>query len=62
MLLGQVIPAAEPGLLQVTMRDGTTFTVPFDELGCFTIDPTPPGAFRLQVPGEAPVVTDWITL
>jgi hypothetical protein len=62
MLLGQVIPAAEAGTLFVTMRDGTSFGVPFDELGCFTIDPTPPGAFRLQFPGEASVVTDWITL
>jgi hypothetical protein len=62
MLLGQVIPTSEPGLLHVAMRDGTNFTVPFDELGCFTIDPTPPGAFRLQFPGEASVVTDWITL
>lgn len=62
MLLGQLIPVEEPGTLTVTMQDGTTFAVSFDELGCFTIDPTPPGAFRLQLPGESAVVTDWISL
>ena len=62
MLLGQLIPAAEAGELTVTMQDGRSFGVVHDEVGCFTIDPKPDGVFRLQLPGEAAVVTDWISL
>ena len=62
MLLGQLIPAPEAGDLTVTMQDGGSFGVPYDELGCFTIDPKPDGVFRLQLPGKAAVVTDWISL
>jgi hypothetical protein len=62
MLLGQLIPVAEAGELAVAMQDGRSFDVSYDELGCFTIDPKPAATFRLQLPGEAAVVTDWISL
>jgi hypothetical protein len=62
MLLGQLIPVTDAGELTVTMQDGRSSDVAYDELGCFTIHPKPAGAFRLQLPGEAAVVTDWISL
>ena len=54
--------ALRAGELTVTMQDGRSFGVVHDEVGCFTIDPKPDGVFRLQLPGEAAVVTDWISL
>jgi hypothetical protein len=61
VLLGQVVPA-QPGELLVTLRDGTSRTVPVDELGCFTVDPIPAVQFRIRMAGEQPVATGWITL
>lgn len=60
-ILGQLVPA-QSGEVRVTLRDGTTTSVPVTELGCFTITPIPTGAFRLQVDGDRSVATDWFTL
>ena len=60
VLLGQVVPA-EPGELLVTLRDGSSRTVPVDDLGCFTVDPIPQLPFRLRLGGPSPVATGWIT-
>ena len=60
-LLGQVVPP-QAGELLVSLRDGTSRTVPVDDLGCFTVDPIPAVPFRLRLSGEPPVATGWITL
>ena len=61
VLLGQVVPA-QTGELLVTLRDGSSRTVPVDDLGCFTVDPIPQLPFRLRLGGQSPVATGWITL
>ena len=61
-LLGQLIPADQSGELTLSLRDGSTAAISYDELGCFTITPTPPGSFRLHLAGETSVITDWITV
>jgi hypothetical protein len=62
-LIGQVMPARE-GTVEAQTRDGATTAVPVDEIGCFSVEPIPPGPFRLRYRNEeaADVVTAWITL
>ncbi len=60
-LLGQIVP---PGALTVEVQtlDRAPSTVTVDELGCFTVDPSPTECFRLQVQGAETTTTGWITL
>ncbi|GAA3631239.1 hypothetical protein [Microlunatus ginsengisoli] len=61
-VLGQLIPADGGGALSLLLRDGTSTAIPYDELGCFTVTPSPGEAFRLQLSGDPAVITDWITV
>jgi hypothetical protein len=61
LLMGQLVPPG-PADMVLTLHDGTKTFVQVDDLGCFTIEPVPEAAFRLQVVGEQSVVTDWIRL
>src|SRR3954451_11891577 len=54
VLLGQVVPP-QPGELLVSLGDGTSRTVPVDDLGCFTVDPIPAVPFRLRLGGASPL-------
>ena len=60
-LMGQLVPAHTSEVFLI-FQDGTGRSVPVDELGAFTIDPIPEDRFRLQVPGQPQVTTDWIVL
>ncbi len=68
-LIGQVIPARE-GTVEAQTREGATAVVQaaavaqVDEIGCFSVEPIPPGPFRLRYRNQqgADVVTGWITL
>ena len=62
-LLGQVIPP-QAGTLEAQTRAGAITTTPVDEIGCFSVTPTPASPFRLRcrtVTGTE-VLTGWITL
>jgi hypothetical protein len=62
-LLGQIMP---PGVetIEARTRAGGATVAPIDEIGCFSLEPIPPGPFRLhcQTAGRIDVVTGWITL
>jgi hypothetical protein len=62
-LFGQLIPS-QPGTAEFQSRSGPVFTVPIDEVGCFTVDQVPDGPFRLrcQTEAQAEVRTGWVTL
>ncbi len=62
-LIGQVMPPRE-GTVEAQTRDGATVTAAVDGIGCFSVEPIPPGPFRLRYrDSEATdVVTAWITL
>lgn len=62
-LLGQLVPP-QTGVVELRSSDGTTSTVPVDEVGWFIFRPTPAGTFRLSCrPADGrSVTTDWITL
>jgi hypothetical protein len=62
-LIGQILPP-RPGILDQEVRNGGTFTVPIDEIGCFCIQPVPDDTFRLRCRTEdgIDVVTNWFTL
>lgn len=62
-LLGQVTPPGE-GTIEAQTRSGVATAAPVDEMGCFSIEPVPPGPFRLHccTARGADVVTGWITL
>ena len=62
-LLGQVMPPGE-GTIEAQTRAGATTTATVDEIGCFSIEPLPPGPFRLRCRTERgmDVMTGWITL
>jgi hypothetical protein len=62
-LLGQVVPA-QPATIRVQPRSGAETSLEADEIGRFSVQPTPPGPFRLHcrtAPG-VDAVTGWITL
>ena len=63
-LLGQLIPTPAPGssLTVNVMDEPRPVQLDFDELGCFTISPSPTRPFRLELSGPASVATEWITL
>lgn len=62
-LVGQLVPA-QPGEIDVLIRDGTTTTVSADAVGWFTISPRPARLFRLHVRPThgAAVITEWTIL
>jgi hypothetical protein len=61
-LIGQVMPPQE-GTMEAQTRDGATTTAPVDEIGCFFVEPVPPGPFRLRYRTHGmDVVTGWLTL
>jgi hypothetical protein len=62
-LLGQVVPA-QATMIEVETRDGAETSVSSDEIGCFSVHPTPVGSFRLRcrTAGSTDVFTGWITL
>jgi hypothetical protein len=62
-LIGQVMPPRE-GTVEAQTRDGATTAVPVDGIGCFSVEPIPPGPFRLRYRNQeaTDVVTAWITL
>jgi len=46
-VLGQVIPA-QPGVVEIQGREGTTAAIEADDVGCFLIRPIPDSPFRLR--------------
>ena len=62
-LLGQVVPAQAVTIEVQAREDGRT-GLDSDEIGCFTVQPIPPGPFRLllRTAGGADVLTGWIVL
>jgi hypothetical protein len=62
-LLGQIMPPRE-GTIDAQTQAGATIPAVIDEIGCFSIEPIPPGPFRLHCHTEdgTDVVTGWITL
>jgi hypothetical protein len=62
-LLGQIIPA-QPASIEIQPREGTETALATDEIGCFSIQPMPPGPFRMRCRTEDGVdaLTGWITL
>jgi hypothetical protein len=62
-LHGQVVPP-QAGVVELLSSDGTTRTVPVDEVGWFSFRPTPTGTFRLRCrPADGrDVTTGWIAL
>jgi hypothetical protein len=61
-LLGQIIPP-RAGTLEVHTTAGVT-TSPVDEIGFFTVEPTPASQFRLRFRATdgLDVLTGWIKL
>lgn len=62
-LIGQVIPPRE-GTVEAQTRDGVPTAAPVDGIGCFSVEPVPPGPFRLRYRNQeaTDVVTAWIAL
>jgi hypothetical protein len=62
-LLGQIMPPQE-GTIEAQTQNGATMPAAIDEIGCFSIEPIPPGPFRLHCHTRdgTDVVTGWITL
>jgi hypothetical protein len=62
-LLGQIIPA-QPASIKIQPREGAETALATDEIGCFSIQPIPPGTFRMHCRTEDGVdaLTGWITL
>ena len=62
-LLGQIVPP-RPGMIEAQTQAGASTPATVDEIGCFSIEPMPPGPFRLHCRTEdgTEVVTRWVTL
>lgn len=62
-VLGQIVPA-QSGTIEVQTHAGTDPEISTDEIGCFSIQPIPPGPFRLRcrVAADIDVLTGWVTL
>jgi hypothetical protein len=62
-VIGQVVPP-RCGTVEAHTLDGASNAVPVDGIGCFSVEPIPPGPFRLRYrnPEAADVATSWITL
>lgn len=63
-VVGQIVPAQPATIIVQPGAAGTQTEVRADEIGCFTIHPIPPGAFRLQCRTETgtEVITGWFTI
>ncbi len=59
--MGQLVPP-QPATITLLVQDAPAIMLDADDLGCFLIEPTPKGPFRLRVVGEHTVDTNWITL
>ena len=62
-LVGQIVPAQAATITVQSQSDAET-SVSADEIGCFSIQPTPSGPFRLQCRTATglEVLTGWTTL
>lgn len=61
-LLGQIIPA-QVATIDIQSRAGSTQAVSSDEVGFFSVEPIPPGPFRLRCQAAGiDVVTAWVEL
>jgi hypothetical protein len=62
-VLGQIVPA-QSGTIEVQTHAGADPEISTDEIGCFSIQPIPPGPFRLRcrVAADIDVLTGWVTL
>jgi hypothetical protein len=62
-VLGQVVPM-QAATVEVQTGPGEAAQIATDEIGCFSIQPVPRGAFRLRcrAAGSVDVLTGWITL
>ena len=62
-MLGQVIPPRS-GTLEIHTRAGAIITAEVDEIGRFTLDPSPDSPFRLRCHSAdgTDVLTGWITI
>jgi hypothetical protein len=63
-VLGQVVPGQTATIIVQPGAAGTQTEVRADEIGCFTIQPIPAGAFRLQCRTDTgtEVLTGWFTI
>jgi hypothetical protein len=63
-VLGQVVPGQTATIIVQPGAAGTQAEVRADEIGCFTIQPIPAGAFRLQCRTDTgtEVLTGWFTI
>jgi len=62
-LLGQIIPA-QPATIKIQPRGEAETAIATDEIGCFSVQPIPPGQFRVRchTAGGVDALTGWITL
>ena len=63
-LRGQLL-GGEADQIVVRAADGATHSLPVDELGNFTLDPSPSGTFRLElelIPESRRIHTDWFVV
>jgi len=61
-IAGQVVPAGEGEVVGLSPA-GPFDSAPIDEVGCFVLDPAPPGPVRLRThAGGHTLVTNWVTL
>lgn len=62
-LLGQIIPA-QSATIRIQPREDAEKVLATDEIGCFSVQPIPPGQFRIHCHTAAGVgaLTGWITL
>jgi hypothetical protein len=62
-LIGQILPPQE-GTIDVQTQAATTTVAQIDQIGCFRVEPVPPGPFRLccRIAEGINVMTGWITL
>lgn len=62
-LLGQILPPQE-GAIDVQTRAGAAVAAEIDGIGCFRVEPVPPGPFRLRcrTADGINILTGWITL
>jgi hypothetical protein len=62
-VVGQIVPA-QPATIEIETQDGAESAISTDEIGCFSIQPSPRGPFRLRCRSAVgmDVLTSWITL
>jgi len=63
-VVGQIVPAQAAIIIVQAGAAGTQTELRADEIGCFTIQPIPAGAFRLQCRTQTgtEVITGWFTI